>query len=556
MAPGGAAPGSDITTGPDDLGGISRAPHPSQWELRELIDSLFSFVGLCDSVGNLVEANTAALTVAGLEPSDVLGVPLWDTYWLAHDPEVQRRMREAVERALAGERSRCDVMARIAGGRLIPIDFQLAPMVVDGQVVAMVPSGLDISERMEAARRLATLSELSSRLNAAVTLDDVQRCIITTVGIEDASFVNVGVIDHASATLRIVSPAIVREVFADAWDTVSLDPGFATPFHDAIRTGRVVMVPSNAARRELYPALGSDAERTGLIATVAVPLHGDDGVVGVIGLGWSGELEPSAELEDRLELLGDLCSQAVQRALRTDAVSGLVTRLQTDLLTAHDHPVGVDIALGYRPAVNDLGIGGDWYDVIQLDDGRIALGVGDVVGHGIDAAARMAQIRTVVRSMTQLEPEIERVFRHTTRSLAHATPDFIATAGLAVLDLANGLLRWTSAGHHPPVVCPPGGPARQVDHRSDLPLGLVDTSTRITEVRLGPDDLLVLYTDGLIERPPTDLFERVDLLLRTVEAVPADASAAEALDHIVGTLLADAPTDDVAIIVARPRPPR
>ncbi len=132
-------------------------------KLREVMDSLFVFVGLVTPDGELVEANRAALEAAGLQAADVLNRHVADTYWVAYDAGVQARVREAVELGRRGMRSRFDLWIRVQGGRLILIDFMLVPMLdSSGRVIALVPSGMDVTDR-EAARQAVRRGEEALR---------------------------------------------------------------------------------------------------------------------------------------------------------------------------------------------------------------------------------------------------------------------------------------------------------------------------------------------------------------------------------------------------------
>lgn len=124
--------------------------------LRRVLDGIGSLAGLLDADGRLIEANKKALTIAGLEPEDVVGKPFDQTYWWAHSADIQAELRAALERARGGETVRYDVPVRIAGGRIITIDFQLAPLRDDqGRVINLVPSGFDVTERKAAEAALA-----------------------------------------------------------------------------------------------------------------------------------------------------------------------------------------------------------------------------------------------------------------------------------------------------------------------------------------------------------------------------------------------------------------
>jgi PAS domain S-box-containing protein len=138
----------------------------SERHLRAVIDSMFAFVGVMTPDGILVEANRAALQAAGLRPDDVLGRPFPETYWWSHDPAVQRQLRDAIERAAAGEPSRYDVVIRLGPDRFVPIDFMLSPLRDEqGRITHLVPSAIVIVERVAAEK---ALRESEARLRTAL----------------------------------------------------------------------------------------------------------------------------------------------------------------------------------------------------------------------------------------------------------------------------------------------------------------------------------------------------------------------------------------------------
>ncbi len=147
-----------------DISETRRAEH----RLTQVMDGLFTFVGLCLPDGTVLEANETALDSGGLGRQDVVGKPFWDTYWWNYSPAVQERLRAAFVEARDGALSRFDVQIRVAGGRLITIDFQLVPVFEAGKVVAVVPSGLDITERVANRTRIEALALLSQQLNATI----------------------------------------------------------------------------------------------------------------------------------------------------------------------------------------------------------------------------------------------------------------------------------------------------------------------------------------------------------------------------------------------------
>jgi len=517
--------------------------------LGQLIDNLFTFVGVLDPAGTVQQANRVALDAGGLQLEEVVGRPFWDASWWNHDPAVQEQLRQAVARAAAGESSRYDVMICLAGDVLVPIDFQLSPIVENDKIVALVPSGLEISARVRESNRLAALASLSGSLNAASDTPSVVAAILGGAeALGDATFVNVALVDSEGRSLRIAMQGIDSEL-TDRWAVVPLD-GISTPLHDAIYGGNIITVGDLDDLRARYPHLVDDTIQVGLEATVSLPLFGDDGdVLGAIGLGWPGAVEVSREAESRFRLVTDLCSQALQRSKRSEVFGELVISLQRELLPPRYTVAGLDVAVDYRPALSEVGFGGDWYDIVA-DEGRITLVIGDVVGHGVAAAARMAQTKGAVGGLAAAVP-LGELIPAVSRAVAADRVDYLATLAVATIDLSTLQLQWVLAGHPPPAVLHPDGSAEFLDTALLPPIGVARTATEPGSRDLVRGSLLVLYTDGLIERRHHNIDHGFDSLLDTLRSLHAGASAQEARDRILEKLIIGDSKDDVAIIVVR-----
>lgn len=518
----------------------------SEARVGRMIDGLFTFVGLCAPDGTLLEANATALGAAGLDRDEVVGRPFWDAYWWSHDPAVQERLRRAVDRAREGETSRYDVPVRVAGGRMITIDFQLVPLVEQGRVTALVPSALDITDRIAERDRLVALARLSAALNEAASTTDVVSTIVDHVpGVVAADLVSVGLLDADTGRLRVGGPALD----ASPW-WPSLEGDERTPFHDALERGEMVLV-DRAVRATAYPHLVADAERAGLDTTVSLPLLRADGSpLGVLGVAWSAATEIDPGLASRLRVVANLCAPALDRSRSGDRRDRLVTELQDRLLADHADVDHLDVAVGYRPAESAVGFGGDWYDVVAVSDRVTAAVVGDVVGHGIAAAAEMAIAKATVRSMVLTSPP-SRAMADASRALADRGHGYVATAAVAWIDHVADRVVWSSAGHPPPVLKAPDGSTRFLTGRPLPPLGRPDAGAGDRAAEFPPGSVLVLYTDGLVERRDRDIDVGLRALREGVEALPDTCTAAQALDLILRGLLGGPPGDDVALVVVR-----
>ncbi len=225
--------------------------------------------------------------------------------------------------------------------------------------------------------------------------------------------------------------------------------------------------------------------------------------------------------------------------------------LQDEVLASQDLTAELDLAVAYEPAHTEIGFGGDWYDVIAIDEHRTVAVVGDVAGHGIAAAARMTATKATIRAMALTAPSRGDVIPYATRALEHLASGYIATICVAWIDTGTNEIEWRLAGHPPPVLRTPDDGTRLLAGVHHPPLGMPTEGRHLRAEPFPPGSVLVLYTDGLIERRNADIDEQLEVLRALVESLPEHATAAEIRDGLV-THLVDADTaDDVAIAVIR-----
>jgi len=200
---------------------------------------------------------------------------------------------------------------------------------------------------------------------------------------------------------------------------------------------------------------------------------------------------------------------------------GIVAELQEALLpTALPVLPRARIAARYLVAGQEQAAGGDWFDAIPLDGGAVALVVGDVVGHGLSASAAMGQLRAVLAELLAAEDDLGQVLRRTDAFAARMPSLRAATLVLVVLDPAAGTLRYTTCGHPPPLVIGVNGKARYLEGTGTGPLG-TGSPPVLASSTLAPGELVLLYSDGLVERPDRTIAEGMGELA----VVAADAAA-------------------------------
>lgn len=527
-----------------------REPRAVPWH-PSLIDALHAFVGLCSVEGVLLQVNASALVASDLAEDEVVGHRLWEAPWWDRNPAAQRRVRDAVDDAVRGRASRFDIEAVIRDGRIATVDFQVVPVVDGGVVTAIVPSAVDITARVAESRRLEALTTLSRHLNGALTTTQVSRLVVTHGNaVVGADFLNVALLDEEGVELRLIQPMLATDI-EQRWQVVG--PGRPrTPFHDVLETARPVFV-DRAERQARYPEMVADTDRVGLDTTAAVPLLDDAGrPFGVLGAGWATEVVIDGQLRSWLELLADLVAHSLRRARRTERQDLLVRQLQDEVLAPPEPTPGLDVAVTYEPAQADIGFGGDWYDVIGIDEAKTAFVVGDVAGHGMQAAARMTEAKATIRSMV-LTSALDDVLPLAGRALAHFDSAYVATAAIACIDVVADVIHWRLAGHVPPVLRLPGEEACLLAGPHHPPIGMPTEPQPEDPLPFPPGSLLVLYTDGLVERRDEDLDESLERLRALVDALPPDCGATEAQHRLVRDLRVADAADDLAMVVVQRR---
>jgi serine phosphatase RsbU (regulator of sigma subunit) len=240
---------------------------------------------------------------------------------------------------------------------------------------------------------------------------------------------------------------------------------------------------------------------------------------------------------------------ALDAARLRDGQRAIATALQTSLLPALPAVPGLRLAARYRPAARGLRVGGDWYDAFRTDSGLVVV-IGDASGHDVSAAVRMSDLRNLLRAhAVDRDESPAAVVARMDRTAATLGLDATATCVMArVRPGADGAwcTTWTSAGHLPPIHVR-AGRAELVETDPDLMLGVDPGASRSDHrLELRPGDLLLLYTDGLVELPGESLGDRLELLRRTVEE-----HAGAHPDPLVEVLLAtfgQGVGDDIALL--------
>ncbi|MFF4410204.1 SpoIIE family protein phosphatase [Streptomyces sp. NPDC001404] len=338
----------------------------------------------------------------------------------------------------------------------------------------------------------------------------------------------------------------------------------SAPMAQSFVSGRSVLLKEpRTASRGLSPDDPVDQRLLdlGVHSVIAVPLTARGVLMGVAGF-WRTRGSDSLD-EDDLSLAEELTARAavcIDNARRFTHEHSVAVTLQRSLL-----PRGVpeqhalQVAHRYLPAPS--GVSGDWFDVIPLPGARVALVVGDVVGHGLHAAATMGRLRTAVQNFSALDIPPDELLSHLDELVTHIDQEIApadeqpgiagVTCLYAIYDSTTGTCTVATAGHPPPAVSLPDGTTEFVDFPTSPPLGVGGLPFEAFELPLPEGSSLVLYTDGLVKHRTRDMGTQLGLLKATLGRqgrLPEDTCAA-----VLDALLPERQDDDIALLVARTR---
>lgn len=289
---------------------------------------------------------------------------------------------------------------------------------------------------------------------------------------------------------------------------------------------------------------------TGVRALMGAPLMVEGRVVGVLHVACFSERAFSEEEERLLGLVADRAAVAIEHARLYEREHAIAQTLQHSLLP-HSLPTipGVTVAARYLPARAEAQVGGDWYDVVQLPSGGLALTIGDVSGHGIEAAALMGRLRDSLRSAALEGDGVAHATERVDKLLQSQRPpgDALATAVFMVLAPDGSHLDFSCAGHPPPLLVRPDGTASYLEGGRSTPLGVSNGDRPAAGAQLEPGGLLLLYTDGLVERRDSGIQVGLERLARAAGQASRDPE--RFCDSVVREMLGgDGPADDVALL--------
>ncbi|MCW2545856.1 MAG: Serine phosphatase RsbU, regulator of sigma subunit [Mycobacterium sp.] len=439
--------------------------------------------------------------------------------------------------------------AVLLGGLIVSTATQLQRLEKYSSVELARAEG-EVSNWAEVTERLLAAT---SALSAAVTAEDVA-ILLTAAG--------AGAIEFDDAVIYLVdsdSPGRLRMIGGLNEEDLGfwVESLHGTPYTDVLLDRQPVFLENAAEIASAFPGgTGQPAHRE-VRALAALPLIAGDIPIGALVVAGSRPHQFRGLERELLAALVRVGAQALQRALLYEQQSSLATTLQEALLPQSlPGRDDVDLVGRYLPATAGVDVGGDWYDVLELEDAGLLLVVGDVMGKGVPAATLMGQMRSAVRTLAAVDPDPAAILSGLDQLAISFALDDIVTLVIVALHAGTGTAIVANAGHLPPLVFSPdldGRPATAATNTSP-PIGVPVTGPRAsTQIHLPPGSALMLLTDGLVEERHSDLDERMADLTERASALLADRDAdlEEVADALVQPRVHR--DDDVTVLLARMR---
>ncbi|MGW5864854.1 SpoIIE family protein phosphatase [Streptomyces sp. NPDC055239] len=403
-------------------------------------------------------------------------------------------------------------------------------------------------------RQATARAETSGRLSEATSIEDVLHALLAAPGSSlRAGAAALALPDHELGQIRIHYAGAVPAELRDRYHTVALDAPI--PLTDVIRSGEPMIITDTATSAERYRVLARDTEGS-VRAALVHPLKDAAGSVqGAMAFLWPEPRSFASSEVDTFTGLAATAWTAVDRVRSAERERRIATDFQDQLLDLDRRSPAAVVSALYEPAAEAMRVGGDWYLVTPLDDpARVAVSVGDVVGHGLSAATVMSKLRSATTVSALSEPDPHSVLELLQKYASAVPGAACSTVGYAVVDSRAHTISYACAGHPYPLLIPPTGAPRYLDQGRCPPLATLTPHEPgpVDLAEFPPGSLLIMYTDGLIERreePLDDGFARLATAAGLYRDLPVGSICAELLRALAPQ---GGYTDDVAVLALRP----
>ncbi|MFH9011058.1 SpoIIE family protein phosphatase [Streptomyces sp. NPDC017943] len=565
--------------GPEDTATAGGPLTPAAAALAGTLEAIGAGAYVVDDEGLIVAVNTRAEHLLGRSEAELVG---HDAHDLLHRgpqgqplPRTQCAMRQAFHASRAAQIAE-DWFSH-SDGSVLRISWLITPFAVgDDPGCTLVvfyaadhpddlaPPPQPASQHLTELQRLALLAETTTRLTSTLDVDEALHRLVALVVPRLADWAVVDLITERDEVWRTLvvhaedDKLVQREELQGPMPPVPEESPM--PLSRALRG-----VSSTLAGPQTYqgaPDSGIAVEQrrlfeaTGMHSAAIAPIRSTRAVLGALTVGRGDN--PADFTPQDLPLIEDIARRAglaLDNARLYQRQRKVAETMQNHLLPQMPGVPGLEMTVRYLPAPESSQVGGDWYDAFPLSDASTALAIGDVVGHDLEAAAGMAQVRNMLRAYawSQTEPP-SRIVERLDGAIQHITDVAMATMIFARIEAAGDghwRLSWTNAGHPPPLLVSKDGLTSYLTDGHGILLGTQGNVSRPDATTLlSPGSTLVLYTDGLIEEPRRNLDEGLNRLRQHAAAL-AHRPLASFTDHLLRRVRPAGNDDDVALLALR-----
>ncbi len=558
-----------------------RAPTVAEQAFQQASMSMSVF----DSDQHYLRVNEVACRVMGVPEEALLGRHFPETVEDAeHSRGLHAQLRQVAETGLPVRYESFADAPSLDRERAWSIEMWPVRDEDSGEVTGVALAALDSSNQYWARRRLALLNEAAAAIGTTLDVVRTAEELVELLVPRYADFASVDLLEWvlgADEPPTVLEGDIVLQRVAhgsghEGTPEAAVRLGAADTYHAsspparALQNGRAVVSQAGepefiswvAERNARAPA--GRSFREGVHSMLAVPLKARGttlGVVVAVRIAHPDDFgRDDAVLGEELASRAAVCIDNARRFARERTTA---LALQNSLLPRGlPGQAAVEVAHRYLPSGSLAGIGGDWFDVIPLSGSRVALVVGDVVGHGIPSSATMGRLCTAVRTLADVDLPPDELLTHLDDLVTHLASDdrpdegievaeLGATCLYAVYDPVSRRLTAAAAGHPPPALVLPDGTTRLLPLSAGPPLGVGGLPFEATEIDLPEGTVVALYTDGLIEDRDRDVDHATEELCRALTA--RTDTLDDLCDSVLKAVLPEEPGDDVALLLARTR---
>ncbi len=518
--------------------------------VEDILASITDGFAVLDSYGRYRSVNASFASMFGMSAEEMTGRRMLDVFPGARKSIMEGALASAIEDDIPSSFVQCYEPTGVwAETRVYPAPEGATMFVSD---ITTRRQADEERERLLAAyevelARTSLLKDIAATAGSSLSVEQVCRLVIDTVRSHLTPAQGMlHLFEESADSLVLASYFGLSAATASAVNRV--DVSHPTPF------GRVISRSIPLVTHDTPDAMWPDEERAAAVRWIVVPIASAERPLGTLGLAFD-ERRPFTE--DEVSLLRGITRQlavALDNARLYQHEQRIADTLQRSLLAESTRVHGLEVGRVYRSATEHVRVGGDFYDLYPLPDGRAVVTIGDVSGKGLRAASVTALVRNTLRAyaLERLEPHAA-MYRANNVLCYFSESEVFATAAYAVLDPVGGALTYCNGGHPPPLVLHANGTVTALDELGPMLGAMEEMAYRPGTATLGQDDALLLYTDGVTEaRNESGFFgeERLAELLRSMGGAPAEAIARAVADTATafgGGVL----RDDIAVVALK-----